>query len=281
MSLTAIIETGACRWEKVPRMLLILAYHRAVKGRYGNPLPVLRAHFEYIHDRFPVVVPGEALCPHRLNLCLTFDDAFVDFYSHVFPMLREFSLRAVLAVPTAFILESSGLALEERLSVSHEDAMQGDVFREKAPFCTWQELGEMATSGLVHIASHSHSHCNMINPATDLELEIRHSKAILGKNLNAEVTTFVYPYGKVNGVAHHAVRKHYPYAMRLGSALNWDWTPSDQPLCRVPSDETPDIKRFLQWNRLLSYRLKWVANGVRAGLGRWRPRRAECGGRQV
>ncbi len=254
-------------------MLLILAYHRAVIGRYGNAPQVLRAHFSYIRDRFPVVVPGDPLDPKRLNLCLTFDDAFVDFYLHVFPLLREFSLRAVLAAPTAFILENTALAPEERLSVSHEDAMTGEVFRDKAPFCTWREIREMAAGGLVHIASHSHFHSNLIDPAADLELEIRRSKSILEENLNAQVSTFVYPYGKVNGEVHHAVHRHYPYAMRLGSALNRDWAPSNQPLCRVPADGAPNIDRLLHWNRLLSYRLKRVANSVRAGLGKWRPRR--------
>ena len=81
------------------------------------------------------------------GLALTFDDAYADFYAYVYPLLQEFSLRAVLAIPTAFIIERTVLSLPERMAVAGEQAMQGGVFRTKAPFCTWDELRLMAGSG--------------------------------------------------------------------------------------------------------------------------------------
>jgi len=244
-------------------------YHRAGDGLYGNPVPVLRAHFAYLQRHCRVVLPGEPLRSRQLNLCLTFDDAYADFYAHVFPLLQQFSLRAVLAVPTAFVVEQTGASLEERLSVPHETAMQGEVFMTKAPFCTWAELQQMTASGLVQAASHSHRHQDMTRPEMDVGFEAVQSKTLLEQRLGRQVSTFVYPFGKVNARAHGIVTQHYPYAMRIGSALNRNWSPRRQPLCRVEADQTPEIARLLRWNRVASYGLKWMANGARAAFGKW------------
>jgi peptidoglycan/xylan/chitin deacetylase (PgdA/CDA1 family) len=253
-------------------MLLILMYHRAVEGHYSNPVSVLRSHFSYLREHYPVVLPGEALAPRRLNLCLTFDDAYADFYAYVFPLLQEFSLRAVLAVPTAFIIESTVLGLPDRLAVAEEQAMQGELSRAKAPLCTWEELRLMAGSGLVEVASHSHHHVDLTHPGTDPAAEALRSKTLLEQQLDRRVSTFVYPFGRVNARAHHLVTQHYAYAMRIGSALNATWTPRRQPLCRVSADRVADIARLLRWDRLTGYAFKWFGNGVRSALGKWHAR---------
>ncbi len=250
-------------------MLLILTYHRAGQGRYSNPVPVLRSHLDYVARNFNVLLPGESLRPKKLNVCLIFDDAFVDFYAHVFPLLQEFSLRAVLAVPTAFIVESTGLSLEERLAVPEEEAMTGECYKTKVPLCTWEELNHMSGGGLVQIASHSHTHSDMTRPEVDAAFEAVQSRKLLESHINCHVSTFVYPFGKVNRLAHRVVKENYSFAMRLGTALNWNWTPWRQPLCRVQGDNTPNVSRLFQPDRLTVYGLKWVANGLRASTGKW------------
>jgi len=250
-------------------MLLILMYHRAGEGYYSNPVSVLRSHFSYFREHYPAVLPGDVLKPRRLNLCLTFDDARADFYAHVFPLLQEFSLRAVLAVPTAFIVESTALGLPERIAVPEEQSMQGDVFRTKAPFCTWAELRSMAGSGSVAVASHSHQHVDLTYPGSDPYVEALHSKTLLEQQLGRPVSTFVYPFGRVNARAHQAVTQHYPYTMRIGSALNAHWAPRRQPLCRVSGDRVANVRGLLRWDRLAGYALKWFTNRLRAASGKW------------
>jgi len=254
---------------RTPPMLLILAYHRAGFGRYNNPVPVLRSHFEHLKRNFHLVVPGEPLRPYQLNVCMAFDDAFADFYAHVFPLLEEFSIRAVLGVSTAFILESTGRSMEERLSTPEEHAKKWDRFWMKAPFCTWEELDVMAASGLIQIASHSHLHRDMTDPEVDIAMEAVESRSLLEKRLKCHVSTFVYPFGKVNAAAHRVVRRNYAFAMRLGSALNFGWSSWKQPLCRVQADGVPDISRYLSPGRLMLPGLKCMANVLRAGLGKW------------
>jgi peptidoglycan/xylan/chitin deacetylase (PgdA/CDA1 family) len=250
-------------------MLLILAYHRAGCGKYNNPVPVLRSHLEYLKRNFHMVIPGEPLRPRQLNVCLTFDDAFADFYARVFPLLQEFSIRAVLGVSTAYILESTAGSMEERLSLPEVHAKRWDRIWEKAPFCTWEELDRMTASGLIHIASHSHLHRDMSRPDVDVEMEAVESRNLLEKRIHRHVSTFIYPFGKVNAHAHRVVRRNYAVSMRLGSALNFGWSSWRQPLCRVQADNVPDIGRYLNIYRLMLFGLKCAANTLRAGFGKW------------
>ena len=250
-------------------MLLILLYHRAIDCQYGNPASTLRSHFSQLRQRFQASLPGEALRPGHLNLCLTFDDASADFFGYVFPLLQEFSLRAVLAVPTAFIVEKTSLSLEDRMAVPCDQAMGGELFRTRAPFCTWEELKLMAASGLVEVASHSHHHIDLTLPESDAKSEAVRSKMILEQRLGRAASTFAFPFGKVNSQTYGIIRQHYRYAMRIGGALNAGWSPKRQPLCRVGADRVSDIGQLTRWHRLARYGLKWAANGVRAATGKW------------
>jgi len=250
-------------------MLLILGYHRAGSYRYSNPVPVLRSHFEYVKRNFHVVLPGEPLRPYRMNVCLAFDDAFADFYARVYPLLEEFSIKALLAVSTAFIVENSARSMEDRLATPEEHANHWGKFWMKAPFCTWEELDRMAAGGIIQIASHSHLHRDMTHPRVDAAFEAVESKSLLERRLGREVSTFVYPFGRVNAAAHRVVRRNYHFAMRLGSALNFGWSSWKQPLCRVQADNVPDIARYLGRGRLVLQGLKCTANVLRAALGKW------------
>src|SRR5207253_3666710 len=98
----------ACRghvWE--PMNLLVLMYHRARAGRHGNDPAMLEKHFRHIAANYRNVLPGDALDANRLNVCLTFDDAYFDFYATVYPLLMRHQLRAVLAVPPLVVRERS------------------------------------------------------------------------------------------------------------------------------------------------------------------------------
>lgn len=77
---------------------------------------------------------------------LSFDDAYLSFYTRVFPLLREFRFPAVLGVVGSWIDKAGGATV---------------VYGEKdsvtdASFPSWSQLREMAASGLVEIASHTY-----------------------------------------------------------------------------------------------------------------------------
>lgn len=218
-------------------MLLTLLYHRIGKGKYANAPELFCEHLRYIKEHFSVVLPGEFLPKRKLSLCLSFDDATYDFYHYVFPLLKSLNLRALLGVPTRYIVETTTVASHERLAVPYTLAMQDGFHDTKIPFCTWQELEEMVTSGHVEVASHSYMHCNLTFPFVDLEREVIRSKEMIEARLPQAVSSFIYPFGKTNKKVHAFVSKYYPYSFRIGSRLNFGWGDSKKPLFRILGDQ--------------------------------------------
>jgi peptidoglycan/xylan/chitin deacetylase (PgdA/CDA1 family) len=231
-------------------------YHRI------NNADVFRSFAGYISQNHPVVIPGDTLPPGKLSICLTFDDAYFDFYHFVFPLLKKENLKAVVGVPVKYILEKTFIGKDIRLNVPYDEAMTDHASIKKAPFCTWQEIREMAGSGFVTIASHSYSHANLIQDGVDLEEEIIESKKIIEHNISLEINTFIYPYGKVNGKTHSIASKHYKYLMRIGSALNRDWHNSNNMLYRLNGDELINGKGIGKFH-LFKYFLKYISNTIR------------------
>ena len=215
-------------------------YHRAQISfrpeKYANSQEMLREHLLFLKEHYPIVLPGDPLPKKELAVCLTFDDATYDFYHCIFPLLKELQLRVLLGVPVSYILESSTLPAEERLSVPYSLMMQEGFFDKKAPFCTWQELDEMISSGCVEVASHSYSHCNLTFSFVDLQREVVRSKEILEKRLSQPISSFIYPFGKMTWALQEYVSQHYPYAFRIGSKLNFGWGNGKKPLHRISAD---------------------------------------------
>lgn len=183
-------------------------YHKVGRGKYSNSKKMMRAHLEYISSKYRTVLPGETL-KKGFNLCLTFDDATIDFYEKVFPWLKELDLKAVLAVPTDFV--------------------------GRKGHCTWEMLDEMARSDRVAIACHSHTHVDLSKEG-NLLLELQNAKEILENQLKRRIDTFVYPYGRWSRSLQKEVKKHFPYAMRIGSATQRSWKGL---MCRIPADKMP------------------------------------------
>lgn len=240
-------------------MLLICMYHHVGEGTLSNRLPMLRDHLAFLKDNDPNVLPGDTLLPGKISICLTFDDAPFNFFHHVFPLLQELNLRAIVAVPTQFIVEKTNIASSIRLAVPYNEMMEGNVYKEKVPFCTWEELHQMVLSGHVAIASHSHSHVNMTRGEVDWVTEITRSKQIIEDRLSVKVSTFIYPFGRVTKPVHDKVKQEYTYAMRIGNALNKNW---GNMLYRVNADNLTDAKQPLSKTSLARYTLKSIRNNI-------------------
>lgn len=227
-------------------------YHRIGKGKHANSLETFEKHLQILKD-FPVVLPGEPLRCFSNSICLTFDDAFFDFYHYVFPLLKKYELKALVGVPVRYILDDTSLSPEERLAIPYTLAMQDEFFTTKAPFCTWKEIREMADSGYVEIASHSFRHGNLTFPFMDLHKEVVESKTIIEKKINRAISSFIYPFGRYNKQVHDYVMKSYDYAFRIGSAINFTWTGG--PLCRISADNSA-LRPLLSKKNLALYYLK-------------------------
>jgi peptidoglycan/xylan/chitin deacetylase (PgdA/CDA1 family) len=242
-------------------MLLILMYHR-VHGRGLTP-NALRSHLDYIRDHHPVVLPGDALPRNELSVCLTFDDATVDFYHELYPLLHELDLRALVAIPTAFVSPATALPMQTRLAAQDRTAMSGEYSSDGCPLCSWEELREMQASGRVHCASHSHSHANMAAPDTDVEGELLKSSRVMTESLGEAPVSFVYPYGATNRGVQAQVKRHFRYAMRIGTAMNRGWEDNGGLLYRVDAEAFWPRGKVWSVGDAVRYRLKYLGNRVR------------------
>lgn len=92
---------------------------------------------------------------------LSFDDAFLSFYTRVYPLLREFRFPALLGVVGKWIDHPQGSAV----LYGENDSLS------EASFPSWKQLREMADSGLVEIASHTYDlhHGVLANPQGNLQ----------------------------------------------------------------------------------------------------------------
>lgn len=244
-------------------MLFTLLYHRVSEEKYGNPPAMMREHLSHVAKNYRVVLPGEKISLLKPCVCLTFDDAYYDFYHYVFPLLKELHLKAVLAVPIRLILEDTSVPSQERLAVSYKTAMKENTYVEKAPFCTWKELKEMANSGHVAIASHSYHHQDLLLPGVDREKEIACSKKILEEKLSVAVKTFVYPLGKFDRRIHALVKQHYSYAMRIGSACNISWQNLSGITYRIICDALKEKDEKLKMKNLFRHLWFFLINSLR------------------
>ncbi len=244
-------------------MLLVLLYHRINNIKHSNNLEMFQSHIRYIAEHYPIALPGDPIIQGKMTLCLTFDDAFFDFYHYIFPLLSELKIKTLLAIPVKYIVEDTRVDADSRLRIPYDTAMEERVYKERAPFCTWKEIAEMVGSGHVEVASHSYSHIDVTSGNVDLNMEVAGSRKEIEKRLGRKVTTFVYPFGRVDEKTHSAVKQHYGFSMRIGFALNKDWQNANGMIYRVSADNLPDPFYPLRKMNLLKYYLKYLSNTVR------------------
>lgn len=242
-------------------MLLVLMYHR-VHG-VGGGQSALRHHLRSIATRYPVVLPGQQLEEEKLSVCLTFDDATVDFYQFVYPVLQELKLAAVVAVPTAFIEQNTALSMLERLDRQSLHVMGASYSTSDGALCTWTELAEMQASGRVCCASHGHNHASMTDGGTDVHAEVEQSFQTLEEKLGVQPDTFIFPYGAADRRALQAVQQRFSNAMRIGGAVNKNWGRPGEFVYRVDAEHFWPQGRLWTLPSMLLWRLKWAVNRSR------------------
>ncbi len=238
--------------------LLVLMYHRARVGRHGNAPEMLDAHFAHVAHHHPQVLPGEALAAGATNVCLSFDDAYFDFYATVFPLLQRHGLRALLAVPSAYIRETAEASTAERLAIESDEAFARP---ERGGFCTWSELAEMVASGHVAIAAHGHTHRRLDAAEADLPLEIDRVQTVLGTRLGCPVDSFVFPFGRYSPRSLGHARQRYRHVFRIGGALNRSW--SGRVLYRIDADRMATPQSLFAPARIVHYRIRFLWNRLR------------------
>ena len=180
---------------------------------------------------------GERPLPDKAVL-LTFDDGYASFYTKVLPLLKAFDYPAVLA------LVGSWLEVPAAGQVAYGDSL---VPRER--FMNWEQIREVAASGLVEISSHSYDLHRGIpaNPQgnfqpamttrrydaasgryeTDetylkrLRADLARNSALLKMQLGSKPRVMVWPYGEYNRHAQEvAAEAGMPISLTLDVGKN-------------------------------------------------------------
>ncbi len=107
------------------------------------------------------------------GVVLTFDDGYLDNYTTVFPLLKQYQMKATIFIITDMIGAEGHLTAEQ--------------------------IKEMSDSGLIHFGSHTVSHRKLdtLTPE-EIKREFTHSKAVLESLTGKKITALAYP----NGVYH-------------------------------------------------------------------------------
>lgn len=142
------------------------------------------------------------------TVAITFDDGFYNNYKYAYPVLKKYNLPATIFIITGWV--------------------------GKPGYVGWNELREMADSGLITIGSHTKSHLWLPAMGTRfLKKELEESKEILEQKLNRKVDTFCYPVGAFDKRVKDAVKK-----------AGYVCAAATNPGRFAPSDDIYEIKRI-------------------------------------
>ncbi|MGI5959141.1 MAG: polysaccharide deacetylase family protein [Massiliimalia sp.] len=84
---------------------------------------------------------GRSMLPQK-PIILTIDDGKYGVYKTAYPLLKQYGMKAVLAV------------IGDQIQLATEDPVKR--VDPQAPYCTWDEIAEMSHSGYVEIISHTY-----------------------------------------------------------------------------------------------------------------------------
>jgi biofilm PGA synthesis lipoprotein PgaB len=179
---------------------------------------------------------GKRVLPDKAVL-LSFDDGYRSVYTRVFPLLKLFNYPAVVALSGHWLDAPPGAGVE------YEGK---EVPRSR--FLSWEQISEMAASGLVEIASHSYDLHRGIaaDPqgskvpalvayriegdgryedeqlhAARIRADLVRNSALIKSRTGRAPRTMVWPYGRDSGQAIEIARElGMPFAMNLDGGAN-------------------------------------------------------------
>ena len=200
--------------------LVILIYHRVgggtdsdidlPAGLFARQMAHLSAHHTIVAmDDVASVMTPPAGRPTDL-MAVTFDDGYQDIYEHAYPVLRRYAIPATIYLATQYI--------ETRRPFD----FGGYAHNPRPPWpLTWVQIREMASSGLVTVGAHTHSHADLPRlPQRAVRDELERSRRLIEERVGVAVRHFAYPWGTLTPGVKRVVGDYFATAVRGGSGKN-------------------------------------------------------------
>lgn len=243
----------------------ILMYHSI-----GEPYPdgrclskeTFRQHMEYLDRKFRVVDLPKVIssADTERRVALTFDAGYENFYTEIYPILKEFRFPA-----TQFVIP-------ERIGVTNDRTDSDSLGIDWFDFMDEEQLQDLADSELVTIGNKTLTHMSILPAIRDeatLQREVGGGKRCLQELFDVPVDRFCYGSGRFDSKSIDVVDEHHTYAVATIPRLI-DQSANLLTLPRIDMDLT-DIETF-KWKLTRHFELKKQANGTIARLvGSWYP----------
>ncbi len=172
-------------------------------------------HLETLDDLgYSFIFADEFQPSNTPTVMLTFDDGYDDNYTEMFPILKKYNAKATIFMVTSLI--------------------------DCPGYLTREQIKEMAESGLVRFASHTHNHRNLVSLSEEnIRDEFETSKQILAELTGHETNAICYPTGSVSeDIALIAEEYFYFGYTTVNSSYTYGCDPMEIPRVRVPRGMT-------------------------------------------
>ncbi len=190
----------------------VLIYHRVGGGSASQvdlPTDEFERHMAHLAEHTNVVTLDDAVAGLAAGrddgprVVITFDDGTADFTEHAMPVVARHRLPVTLYAATSFIDTQT-------------------QFPWDAPPTSWPALRDAASTGLVTVGSHTHSHwlLDRLDPAAIAD-DLDRSIDLIGTHIGSPPAHFAYPKALPGSVhAEIAVRRRFASAALAASRVN-------------------------------------------------------------
>lgn len=180
----------------------VLIYHSiSDEGlKIDIPYDKFKDQIKYLYDNYKIISYD-----HLVNnmtkkftddryVVLTFDDGYLDYYTHVVPFLEKYNIPSTVFVITKTIYGSK--------------INFGKI--KNRQFLSVREIEVLKKMKIVNIGSHTHTHRNLTLCDEKLvDFELKKSYEILSSITGRKNIDFCYPWGAFNKATSRFVKKYY------------------------------------------------------------------------
>lgn len=169
---------------------LIMNYHSVSDEDldfYGNiSTDLFRSHMKFFSNFNFVDLPKILEVSGQKEIALTFDDGYENFYTDVFPILKEFDAPATVFITPSHIGDQN----IDNLMNSH-----GISSIERTVMMDGEQIRDLIESDIVSVGNHTMTHADL-SCSEELNYEIVESKKQIEELFDIHVDRFSYPYGQ-------------------------------------------------------------------------------------